>query len=175
MKNDFSSLPIQPCLTSKSDEWSTPHYIWQFMQHIVGRFDFDAAAIEENAICKNFTSDALNEPWDGQTIWLNPPYSQIKEFIKTAYENSLIGKTVVCLVPARTDTNWWHDYALKADTISYLRGRLKFGGHKNSAPFPSAVLIYNPNKIRTFNSNPSVTNDMEDLQYTLFPKQCYDR
>ena len=140
------TLPIQACLSSKSDEWSTPDYIWKFMQHIVGRFDFDAAATKENAICKKYTSDALNDEWSGQTIWLNPPYSQIQKFIEMACTQSLSGKTVVCLVPARTDTGWWHDYALKADAIFYLRGRLKFGGHRNSAPFPSAILIFNQKK-----------------------------
>ncbi len=144
MTKEISSLKIQPCLTSKSDEWTTPEYVWKFLQHIVGRFDFDAAATKANSICKNFTTDALNDKWNGQTIWLNPPYSQIKNFIREAYKQSCLGKTVVCLVPARTDTGWWHDYALKADQVIYLRGRLKFGGHQNSAPFPSAVLIFNP-------------------------------
>ena len=73
---------------------------------------------------------------------MNPPYGRtIKQWMKKAYESSLAGATVVCLVPARTDTNWWHDYAMKGD-IEFIKGRLKFGGSKNSAPFPSAVVVF---------------------------------
>ena len=75
---------------------------------------------------------------------MNPPYGRtIKQWMKKAYESSLTGATVVCLVPARTDTKWWHDYAMKGD-IEFIKGRLKFGGSKNSAPFPSAVVVFNP-------------------------------
>lgn len=73
---------------------------------------------------------------------MNPPYGRtIKDWMKKAYESSLNGATVVCLVPARTDTNWWHDYAMKGE-IEFIKGRLKFGGSKNSAPFPSAVVVF---------------------------------
>ena len=71
---------------------------------------------------------------------MNPPYGrEIKHWMKKASEADA---TVVCLVPARTDTAWWHDYVMRANEIRYIRGRLKFGGSKNSAPFPSAVIIY---------------------------------
>ena len=73
---------------------------------------------------------------------MNPPYGRtIKSWMKKAYEESLKGVTVVCLVPSRTDTIWWHDYAVKGD-IEFIKGRLKFNGHKNSAPFPSAVVVF---------------------------------
>lgn len=73
---------------------------------------------------------------------MNPPYGRtIKQWMQKAYESSLKGATVVCLVPARTDTAWWHDFAMKGE-IEFIRGRLKFGGHKNSAPFPSAVVVF---------------------------------
>lgn len=74
---------------------------------------------------------------------MNPPYGrEIGAWIKKAYQESLLGATVVCLVPARTDTRWWHDYVMKAKEIRFLRGRLKFGSAINSAPFPSAVIIF---------------------------------
>ena len=74
---------------------------------------------------------------------MNPPYGRgIGLWMKKAYESSLQGVKVVCLVPARTDTAWWHDYAMKGD-IEFLRGRLKFGNAKNCAPFPSAIVIFN--------------------------------
>ena len=74
---------------------------------------------------------------------MNPPYGrEIGAWMKKAYESSLQGAMVVCLVPARTDTKWWHDYAIKGE-IEFIRGRLKFGKSKNSAPFPSAVVVFN--------------------------------
>jgi len=73
---------------------------------------------------------------------MNPPYGrEIAAFMRKAYEESLNGATVVCLVPSRTDTEWWHRYATRGQAI-FLRGRLKFGGASTSAPFPSAVVIF---------------------------------
>ncbi len=77
---------------------------------------------------------------------MNPPYGRkIKSWMKKAYEASRAGALVVCLVPARTDTAWWHDYAAKADEIRFIRGRLRFGAANHAAPFPSAVVIFRPN------------------------------
>jgi hypothetical protein len=77
---------------------------------------------------------------------MNPPYGrEIKKWVKKAYESSLLGATVVCLVPSRTDTSWWHEYCVKGE-IEFIRGRLKFGGSKSPAPFPSAVVIFKPEK-----------------------------
>jgi hypothetical protein len=74
---------------------------------------------------------------------MNPPYGRdIGNWMKKAYESSLLGAVVVCLVPARTDTKWWHDFAMKGE-ITFIKGRLKFGNSKNSAPFPSAVVVFN--------------------------------
>jgi site-specific DNA-methyltransferase (adenine-specific) len=71
---------------------------------------------------------------------MNPPYGRdIKNWVKKAYESDA---TVVCLLPSRTDTSWWHDYCMKSDDIRFIRGRLKFGGSKNSAPFPSVVVVF---------------------------------
>ena len=86
--------------------------------------------------------DGLSKEWKGK-VWMNPPYGrEIIKWMKKAYESSLDGAMVVCLVPSRTDTKWWHEYAMKG-TIEFIRGRLKFGGSKNSAPFPSALIIFN--------------------------------
>jgi len=75
---------------------------------------------------------------------MNPPYGRvIGQWVKKAYESSLDGATVVCLLPARTDTSWWHDYCMKGE-IRFVRGRLKFGGARGNAPFPSAVVIFRP-------------------------------
>lgn len=130
--------------SSKTDMWSTPpSFFAKYVEKY--NFDLDVCASESNAKCaKYFTEadDGLQQEWVG-VCWMNPPYGrEIIRWMRKAYESSLRGATVVCLVPARTDTTWWHDYAMKGD-IEFIRGRLKFGDAKNSAPFPSAIVIFN--------------------------------
>ncbi len=85
--------------------------------------------------------DGLAMNWWG-TVFMNPPYGrEIGKWMKKAYESAQTGATVVYLVPSRTDTRWWHDYAMKGE-VRFIKGRLKFGGSKNSAPFASAVVIF---------------------------------
>ena len=129
--------------SSKTDLWYTPEDFYQ-KYNSVYNFETDVCATDENAKCeKYFTEeiDGLSQKWEG-VCWMNPPYGRtISKWMKKAYESSLEGATVVCLVPARTDTNWWHDYAMNG-SIEFIKGRLKFGGSKNSAPFPSAVVVF---------------------------------
>ncbi len=129
--------------SSRSAEWSTPDDLFAELNDIF-HFDLDACASPANAKCASFFSkeqDALQQRWSG-VVWMNPPYGrEIAAFMRKAYEESLLGATVVCLVPSRTDTDWWHRYA-KRGQIIYLRGRLKFGGAVTSAPFPSAIVIF---------------------------------
>lgn len=107
-------------------------------------FELDVCATPENAKCSIFfikAVDGLKMPWIGR-CWMNPPYGrEIGAWVKKAYESSRQGATVVCLLPARTDTAWWHNYCTKGE-IRFIRGRLKFGGHANSAPFPSAIVVF---------------------------------
>ena len=107
-------------------------------------FELDVCADDDNAKCKKYFTkrdDGLSQEWSG-VCWMNPPYGrEIGLWMRKAYESSLSGATVVCLVPARTDTAWWHNYAMKGE-IEFIRGRLKFGNATNSAPFPSAVVVY---------------------------------
>lgn len=130
--------------SSKTDLWATPI---DFFNKYNKKFNFelDVCATHENAKCaKYFTvdDDGLSKEWAG-ICWMNPPYGrEIIKWMEKAYKSSLGGATVVCLVPARTDTKWWHEYAIKGD-VEFIRGRLKFGGSKNNAPFPSAVVIFN--------------------------------
>jgi phage N-6-adenine-methyltransferase len=131
--------------SSATDLWATPqHFFDQYDRQY--RFETDVCASPENAKCARFYTaeqDGLAQEWEG-VCWMNPPYGRtIGQWMRKAYESSLKGATVVCLVPARTDTAWWHDYAMKGD-IEFIRGRLKFGGHNNSAPFPSAVVVFKP-------------------------------
>ncbi len=131
--------------SSKTDMWATPVAFFEYYNNIF-RFDLDVCASAENAKCEIFYTeedDGLTQEWEGN-CWMNPPYGrEIIHWMRKAYESSLSGATVVCLVPARTDTKWWHEYAMKGD-IEFIRGRLKFGDAKNSAPFPSAVVIFCP-------------------------------
>ena len=137
--------------SSKSNEWATPMILFNELNK---EFDFtlDPCSTHENAKCKkHFTikENGLKRSWSKETVFMNPPYGrEIKKWIEKAYKESLKGTTVVCLIPARTDTTYWHDFIFgKADDIRFLRGRLKFGNSKNSAPFPSAIVIYRGSKI----------------------------
>lgn len=86
--------------------------------------------------------DGLISNW-GQSNFVNPPYGrELPKWIKKGYEEWQKGKTVVFLIPSRTDTRWWHDYCMKATEIRYIKGRLKFDDQPNPAPFPSAIVIF---------------------------------
>ncbi len=129
--------------SSETDLWATPQ---DFFDKYNKKYNFtlDACANQDNAKCEKYYTkedDGLSQHWFG-TVWMNPPYGRtIGQWMRKAFESSLQGSTVVCLVPARTDTAWWHNYAAKG-SVEFIRGRLKFGGHKNSAPFPSAVVVF---------------------------------
>ena len=118
--------------SSFTDDWKTPDSLFKKLNE---EFNFD----HDPCPLKGF--NGLVAPW-GKRNFVNPPYSQLKEWCKKGYEESLKDKLVVMLIPSRTDTAAWHDYCMKADEIRFIRGRLKFGGSKNSAPFPSAIIIF---------------------------------
>ena len=132
----------------KSDEHSTPQWLFDLLDKEF-HFECDAAATVSNTKCKFFIGaayDSLKTEWlsDGihETFWCNPPYSQIAAFLKKAYEESQKGALVVCLIPVRSDTYYWHDYVMKAQEIRFVKGRLKFGDATTGAPFPSCVVIF---------------------------------
>lgn len=129
--------------SSNTDLWATPQDFFNKLNEEF-HFEIDVCALPENAKCdKHYTPniDGLKQEWTG-ICWMNPPYGRaIGNWVKKAYESSQNGATVVCLLPSRTDTKWWHEYCMKGE-IRFVKGRLKFGGAKNSAPFPSAVVIF---------------------------------
>jgi phage N-6-adenine-methyltransferase len=129
--------------TSLRSDWATPRRIFEALDREF-HFTLDACADPANAKCGSFLeSDSLNQPWRG-TVWMNPPYGRgIGDWLSKAFRTAQSGSaTVVALVPARTDTSWWHDYCLKAE-IRFLRGRLCFDDmRKRRAPFPSAVVVF---------------------------------
>ena len=139
----YESSRLAVHFSSASEDWETPADLFAELNEIF-HFDLDACAAPGNAKCPQYfteAQDALQQDWRG-TVWMNPPYGRrIGAFMKKAYEESVAGATVVCLVPSRTDTEWWHRYA-KRGHIILLRGRLRFAGAESSAPFPSAIVIF---------------------------------
>lgn len=130
--------------SSQTDMWETPQDLFDDLDREF-HFDLDVCAIPENAKCKKFYTpeqDGLRQPWKG-TCWCNPPYGRdIWKWVRRALFASVGGSTVVMLLPARTDTKWFHDYIYKRAEIRFVKGRLKFGNSKNSAPFPSMIVIF---------------------------------
>ena len=127
--------------SSHSNEWETPQAVFDELNREFG-FTLDVAATEANAKCPRFydrAQDGLKQPWDG-VCWCNPPYGrEIAKWVKRAAEVSC---TVVMLIPARTDTVWFHDYIYGKAEIRFVRGRLRFSGAKVNAPFPSMIVIF---------------------------------
>lgn len=120
--------------SSASGNWTTPPELYAELDREF-HFDFDPCP-------SNPTFDGLNIAW-GKSNYVNPPYGrQIGGWLAKGVIEWNKGKTVVFLIPSRTDTKWWHDYVMKADEIRFIKGRLKFSNHKNSAPFPSAIVIF---------------------------------
>lgn len=127
--------------SSKTDLWETPQELFDEL-NLEFRFQTDVCALPENAKCEVFYTpeqDGLAQEWTG-VCWCNPPYGrQIGKWVKKAAESDA---TVVMLLPARTDTKWFHDYILQNAEVRFIKGRLKFGGSKNSAPFPSMICVF---------------------------------
>jgi phage N-6-adenine-methyltransferase len=129
--------------SSKTDMWATPQ---KFFDELSKEFDFtlDVCAVSDNAKCQKFftpETDGLKQDWNNERAWMNPPYGRgIGAWVKKASEAT--GGAVVCLLPARTDTKWFHDYIYGKAEIRFIKGRLKFGDATNSAPFPSMVVVF---------------------------------
>lgn len=120
--------------SSASEHWETPDGLYQAL-HTEFSFDLDPCPLGAT----DANGGGLSLDWSGRRVYVNPPYGRgIGAWLAKARE----AECAVFLLPARTDTKWWHEYAMKANEIRFLKGRLKFGGSKNSAPFPSVVLVY---------------------------------
>lgn len=132
--------------SSKTDLWETPQALFDALNNEF-HFTLDACAIPENAKCERYYTpeqDGLSQPWNG-VVWCNPPYGRtVGQWVQKAWLSSFYGATVVMLLFARTDTKWFHDYIYqkKRVEVRFLKGRLKFGGSKNSAPCPSMIVIF---------------------------------
>lgn len=119
--------------SSVRQDWRTPKAFYQGLDSEF-IFDFDRCPPKPGF-------DGLSIAW-GRTNFCNPPYSEISKWVKKGFEEHLLGKTVVFLIPSRTDTKWWHEYVMRASEIRFIKGRLKFDEYKNNAPFPSAVIVF---------------------------------
>ncbi len=108
-------------------------------------FTLDACAEHHNAKCLRYFTiedDALNQSWAGEIVFMNPPQAgQTETWMAKAFQESLNGAIVVCLVPSYTGTRWWHEYAMKGE-IRFIRGKLRFDNQKYQAPFYSAIVIF---------------------------------
>ena len=130
--------------SSKSDIWATPQ---DFFNNLNAEFNFtlDPCALPDNAKCSKFYTpeqNGLKQDWSNETVFCNPPYSDIKNWVEKAYNEAKRGAKVVMLIPARTDTRYFHEFIYGQHEIRFVRGRLKFGDQKNSAPFPSMVVVF---------------------------------
>lgn len=131
--------------SSQSVEWETPQSFYDAWDQVY-RFTLDTAASPENAKAPKFYTkedDGLSQVWSGN-VWCNPPYGrQIGKWVEKAYRSTRTGAAlVVMLIPAKTETRWWHDYVIKADSIYFVKGRIQFGDSGVNAPFPSCVVVF---------------------------------
>ena len=127
---------------SQSDMWETPQWLFDKL-NAEYNFTLDACAVPDNAKCPVYFTpdqDGLSQDWTGR-VWCNPPYGrEIGKWVRKAFECS--ADVVVMLLPARTDTRWFHDYVNRGGHVEFLKGRLHFGGSKNAAPFPSMIVVF---------------------------------
>lgn len=152
-RNSLWSVPnnnLTPLFSSLTDEWPTPQRLFDALHAEFG-FTLDPCATEANAKCGRYftrAEDGLKQDWSRDVVFMNPPYGRmIGHWVKKAYESARQGALVVSLLPARTDTRWWHDYVMRGE-IRLLRGRLTFEGGKYPAPFPSAIVVFRPPDFR---------------------------
>lgn len=142
-KNDMNVL-----FSSKSDNWATPQWLFDKLNKTYN-FTLDPCASQDNAKCSKFYTEednGLTKSFQNETVFINPPYSNTYEWVKKAYHEAFSsGTTSVLLVPARVDSRWFYEFCFDpfvCKSITFIRGRLKFGNSKNSAPFPSIIIEF---------------------------------
>lgn len=137
---------IKGCFLSSSDEWGTPQWLYDELDSEF-HFTLDPCSTTENHKCEKYytlADDGLNQSWGGERVFCNPPYSQIDKWVEKAYREAVgtDNTIVVLLIPSRTDTRYFHKFIYHRSEIRFVRGRLKFGDSKASAPFPSMIVIF---------------------------------
>lgn len=132
--------------SSKSMEWETPQNLFNNLNEEFN-FTLDPCSTRENAKCEKYYTikeNGLIQDWKNETVFCNPPYgADIKKWVQKCYEENIKNNiTIVMLIPARTDTKYFHKFIYNKHEIRFLKGRLKFGNSKYSAPFPSMIVIF---------------------------------
>ena len=132
--------------SSNTDQWATPQWFYDELNKEFN-FNLDPCADDHNHKCERYFTreqNGLSQSWGGSNVFCNPPYGrEIGKWVQKSFEESKKPNTmVVMLIPARTDTKWFHEYIYNKAEVRFLKGRLKFGDSKNSAPFPSMVVIF---------------------------------
>lgn len=152
---------------AKTIEWATP---LDFFKPLNDEFNFtlDVCATHENkkvGKCFTLNENGLIQSWKGNVCWMNPPYGRTmqKWLEKAKYEADYFDVTTVCLIPARTNTRWWHKICLKSAEIRFVLGRPKFGDATHGLPFPLAIIVFAPNikvcKVGTYDWKENSSNE----------------
>lgn len=138
-------MNVKGVFSHNTDEWETPKELFETLNAEFG-FTLDPCSTEKNHKCEKYytiENCGLSHTWIGETVFVNPPYSRCTEWVQKSYYEWLTNNiTIVLLIPARTDTKWFHNYVYGKAEIRFIKGRLKFSDSKNSAPFPSMLVIY---------------------------------
>jgi site-specific DNA-methyltransferase (adenine-specific) len=147
MQRSVTSLPRQ--------DWETPHWLFEQLDKEF-HFTLDGAANAENSKCEWYIdeiTDALSVSWKDNVVFLNPPYGRgrmLESWLRKGYEEAQKGATSVWILPASTDTYWWHDYVMTAAEIRFIHGRLHFSGAKKSGWMANVVAIFRPGQDKAF-------------------------
>jgi len=159
-------MQTQLFFSQKTDKHNTPDWL---IRELALFFDWNLdVCVSSPNVCGNYfdeSSDGLNQEWRG-LCWMNPPYSEMMEWMTKAMSS---GANVVCLVPCRTETRWWHKTVPHASQVVFIRGRLKFGGAPHNAPFPSAFVVFGEldetqrDALNVYGWNPAVNDIVVDL------------
>ncbi len=128
--------------------WETPQEVFDYFDNIFN-FDIDVCASNQNKLCHEYFSeddDSLCQDWNGKTCWCNPPFGKAKQFVEKACYETACGATVVMIIPANLNTNYWHDYLIDNPRVEtyFPRGGIKFGGAKQPCPIPVAIVVWHP-------------------------------
>lgn len=143
--------------SSNTEEWSSPIWLYKQLDEEF-HFDLDPCTTEDNPLQTKYfytiNDDGLEKRWKGSSVFVNPPYNtEINEWLWKANHEMTFNpeiKKIVFLLPVRSDTRWWHKYIYDEEThqyrknvnVRFIKGRLKFGNAKNTAPFPSCIVIF---------------------------------
>jgi site-specific DNA-methyltransferase (adenine-specific) len=145
-------MKTETMFSSATGDWATPQEFFDMLDEIF-HFTLDPCADEKNHKCeKYFTKEqnGLEQSWNGETVFCNPPYGRdIGLWLQKSVDEARNGATIVLLIPARTDTKWFHELVFPNASVWFVKGRLKFGGSGNSAPFPSMVAVMTKETLET--------------------------